>query len=218
MPPKYNRKNISQETSSLLTKCASNISDKFWKQFFEELSIGKCSGNVCIDKNTLYCSNKKVSMVIQNNKSIQELTNDIYKFITTNTEISSNEDNAKKLKEIETQKKTKYLSIKNKNNKDIMIINYVINMRTKYKMNWKNTSSLLSLINDGFLYKIQTLDDIKYKDGNILKINGIKYNKLTGQFENEYLESCIKTSKEKNILLSSDGWVRYYKKMIKTIW
>ena len=102
---------------------------------------------------------------------------------------------------------TTWTEIRRKNTKEIIIIRFVLRMKSKYKLTWDATKDLYSLINIGLLSKTQTSKDIIFKDKRIQTIEGIEYNG-NGNFINKFSTNIIDDEKEDKE--ENDKYLYYY--------
>ena len=102
--------------------------------------------------------------------------------------------------------------IKKKNIKNILIENFVIDMKNKHNLSDKLCKKLLSIIKIGIIFKTILSDDIKYKDGKINNIEGIVFNNKKIKFNKNIYKSSNKISsqiiieKKSNI---SENWPKF---------
>ena len=199
-----------------ILKCCDYIKDDFWKTIFENMSYGKCPGCIYISNNTVYSSNKKksFSFIIDEKKHPKDLFLELRDIIMKNTALCSSADTKlKKDKISEDEEKDKITSsttwteIRRKNTKEIIIIRFVLRMKSKYKLTWDATKDLYSLINIGLLSKTQTSKDIIFKDKRIQTIEGIEYNG-NGNFINKFSTNIIDDEKEDKE--ENDKYLYYY--------
>ena len=109
--------------------------------------------------------------------------------ILENTNLYSSRDLKKKKvdmelakKEIEKVKKVdKFSMIKSKVVREMLIINFVIKMKYKYNLSWKQSKLLLSTISVAFLCKNIISADVVYSNSEIKSINGLSFS--NGDFE-----------------------------------
>ena len=143
----------------IFSDCVKHTTDEFWKSFFKDLSIGKCPKSIYISNNTIYSSNKKKGFFyiiptdnINNTKTSKEVFTELRELITANTSIRSSIDISKKKAELRRKKSnaitndTTWSDIRKKNVRELLLINYAIRMKKKYKLDWDSARYLYSLI------------------------------------------------------------------------
>ena len=104
--------------------------------------------------------------------------------------------------------KLTWSSIKKKNTKDTLIEEFVINMKAKYKLTFKQSRILLSELNTFFCLKVLSSKDVVYKEGSINSINGVTFKKgsfeITKDMKLKRLNNIVQLSESK---LMSDNWI-----------
>jgi hypothetical protein len=220
MVVKLRKSVVKQEIGKILRELSKLSNDEYWKNIFEDLGNGKYSNTIFVDGNTIYCSNK-CSYGIQIEKPLQETYEELCEFLSKNAKLVSQQENDKKVKLIESKKtrkkSNKWSSIKKKTFREISIINFVLESKKKYALNKEKTRDLLTLINMGFIYKLQDSDNVQFDNGKITSIDGIEYNSQTKTFENVREDSHIKESKRKVYTKISDFWEKYHGIMLKPL-
>jgi hypothetical protein len=210
----------------IFLECCELIEDTFWKNVFEDLSYGKCPYGTYISKDFLCCNykNKEFSYKIEN-KNPKQLYDDIYILFIKKLGLLSHQDKIEKkinFNNIETEIKEyrkSWSNIRKKNIKDLLIENYVIEMKKKHSLTLKQARNLLSMIFIGMVFKVINVKDIDYEDGVIKNINGISfknkqviYEKDMYKFETNITSYIII---EKNLM--SDSWYKYLESLKKII-
>lgn len=161
-------------------ECCKFAEDIFWKNIFEDMAYGKCIPSTYISNEVLYCSykDKNFSYVISN-KEPNILYYDIYKLLNKKLGILSYKDKVqKKIKFFETEEKIRksrisWNDIKKKNLKELLIELYILDLKKKYNLTMKQCKYLAYILNIAIIFKVIGSKDIIYKDGKIVKINGI---------------------------------------------
>lgn len=202
----------------IFLECFQYTTDSFWENIFEDLSYGKCPYGTYINKNFLCCNykDKEFSYKIEK-KNPQQLYNDIYNLLAVKLGLLSSRDKLKKklvFNNIEEElkfNKNKWTDIRKKNIKDLLIENYVIDMKNKYLLSNKQSKNLLSSIFIGMIFKVINIKDICYNDGKINSINGISfeknkiiYDKNIYDFDINF-QKCILIDKP----MMSENWNKY---------
>jgi hypothetical protein len=172
-------------------ECLQFINDAFWENIFEDLAYGKTPYGTYISKDFLCCNykDKEFSYKIEK-KDPETLYNDIYSLLGKKLGILSLRDKTNRqidFQNIENELKEcrkNWANIRKKNIKDLLIERYVLNMKTKYSLSYKQSQTLLSTIFIGLVFKVISVKDIKYSDGSITEIDGITFDEKDFKFEN----------------------------------
>jgi len=199
-------------------ECLKFISDAFWENIFEDLAYGKTPYGTYINKEFLCCNykDKEFSYKIEK-KDPETLYNDIYSLLGKKLGILSIRDKTNRQidfqnieNELKECRKT-WSNIRKKNIKDLLIERYVLNMKTRYSLSYKQAQTLLSTIFIGLVFKVISVKDIKYSDGNITEIEGISFTNKEFKFEKNIYGNDIEF--RKCILLDensmSDNWEKF---------
>jgi hypothetical protein len=165
----------------IFLECSELSCDTFWKNIFEDLAYGQTPYGTYISKGFFCCSykNKEFSYKIEKN-DVQELFSDIQE-LCKRVGILSYEDKIQKkidFKNAESDMKgirMKWCSIRKKNLKDFLIENYVIRMKKEYNLDYKQAKYLNYVIFIAMIFKIITIKDIEYEEGEIKNIQGISF-------------------------------------------
>lgn len=202
----------------IFLECFQYTTDSFWENIFEDLSYGKCPYGTYINKNFLCCNykDKEFSYKIEK-KNPQQLYNDIYNLLAVKLGLLSSRDKLKKkmdFNNIEEElkfNKNKWTDIRKKNIKDLLIENYVIDMKNKYLLSNKQSKNLLSSIFIGMIFKVINIKDICYSEGKINSINGIRFEKNKIIYDKNIYDFDINFQKciliDKPIM--SENWNKY---------
>jgi len=208
----------------IFLECFEYTTDSFWENIFEDLSYGKCPYGTYINKNFLCCNykDKEFSYKIEK-KNPQQLYNDIYNLFAKKLGLLSSRDKLKKkldFNNIEEElkfNKNKWTDIRKKNIKDLLIENYVIDMKNKYSLSNKQSKNLLSSIFIGMIFKVINIKDICYNDGKINNINGIQFEKNKIIYDKNIYDFDINFQKciliDKPIM--SENWNKYISNLKK---
>ena len=209
-----------------LLECCSHTSDIFWECIFEDLSYGKCPYGTYITKDFFCCNykNKEFSYKIEK-KEPEILYNDIYELLSKKLGLLSHKDKIKKkidfsiLEDEIKENRKNWSNIRKKNIKDLLIENYVIEMKKKYSLSIKQSRELLSSIFIGMVFKVITVKDIDYSDGIIKNIDGISFKKKQIIFERDIYDFDINITPyiivDKKSM--SDNWEKYLELLRKLI-
>ena len=199
-------------------ECLQFINDAFWENIFEDLAYGKTPYGTYINKDFLCCNykNKEFSYKIEK-KDPKTLYNDIYSLLGKKLGILSIRDKTNRqidFQNIENELKEcrkNWANIRKKNIKDLLIERYVLNMKNKYSLSYKQAQTLLSTIFIGLVFKVISVKDIKYSDGNITEIDGISFSNKEFKFEKNIYGNDIEFRKcillDKNSM--SDNWEKF---------
>ncbi len=223
-------KRVKEVVYPILQECCSFFKDDFWIKLFDDLSRGRCPKGISIYKDVISSTYKRNGFTytfmgdgITAAKIVEELPN-----ILKNTVcIFSSKDIINKKVDFSTAN-SDYLNImttdnwkkiKNKKMRENLLINFAISMKKKYKMNVQSTKNLYTLIKYCVLYdKTHTADDIIMKDGEVVKIEGIEYDKKEKVFVNTKDKESYETvsEKEKTDYLKNK-WETFVSTLIKEI-
>lgn len=210
----------------IFLECCESIEDTFWKNVFEDLAYGKCPYGTYISKDFLCCNykNKEFSYKIEK-KDPEVLYTDIHTLFVKKLGLLSHKDKIDKKidfvnieNEIKESRKS-WSNIRKKNIKDLLIENYVISMKNKYVLSLKQARHLISLIFIGMVFKVITVKDIEYEDGEIKNIEGIKFGKKKIILEKDIYDFDVTISPyiliEKKLM--SDTWEKYLENLRKLV-
>ena len=210
----------------IFLECCQYTDDIFWENIFEDLAYGKTPYGTYISKDFLCCNykDKEFSYKIEKKKSTQ-LYSDIYLLLSKKLGLLSPRDRIKKKidfynieEEIKESRKS-WTSIRKKNIKDLLIENYVIDMKNKYSLSIRQSKYLLSIIFIAMIFKVITVKDIKYENGKIEHIEGIeiKKKKITLLRDVYNIESSINRCIIIDSNLMSDNWDKYITSLKKNL-
>ena len=210
----------------IFLQCIQYTTDSFWENIFEDLAYGKSPYGTYINKSFLCCNykNKEFSYKIEKKDSLQ-LYNDVYNLLAKKLGLLSVRDKINKkidfnnIEEDLKHTRKSWNNIKKKNIKDLLIENYVIEMKNKYSLSIKQSRKLISSIFIGMIFKVLSVKDINYEDGKILDIDGIKFNEKEViyerdiyNFDNDF-RKCILIDKT----LMSDNWEKFLTNINKIV-
>ena len=206
-------------------ECFQYITDSFWETIFEELAYGKPPYGTYISKGFLSCSykEKEFSYKIEN-KNPEILYNDVMNLLSKKLGLQSQrEKNKKKLdmqvfeNELKDYRKC-WNNIRRKNIKDLLIEQYVIDMKHKHNFDLKQAQNLLSMIYISMIFKVITSKDILYENGSIMNIEGIHFKNKKIVLDREIFNvdhatrKCILIENKK---LMSDMWPKFLQNLEK---
>ena len=157
--------------------------DTFWKDTFENLSYSICPSGSYINKGFI-CSNIKGKEFVYKfiDKDPQIIYENVYKLLKEKLNIMSRNERNVLLKEfdeveqnIKKIRQGSWVDIKKKSIKDILFQNYVIHMKQEFNLSNYQIKKLYNVINLCIVLKSISNNDIIYKDGEIVSINGIQF-------------------------------------------
>jgi hypothetical protein len=199
-------------------ECCEFAFNAFWENVFEDLAYGKTPYGTYIHKNFLCCSykNKEFSYKIER-KDPKTLCDDIYNLLTKKLGILSQKEKVKKRVDFhETESRIKEFrqewgNIRKKNIKDLLVQRYVVDMKNKHLLSFKQAKYLLSVIFIAMVFKVITSKDIEYSNGKIQNIDGIEFTKKKIIVKRDVYNIDVNFSPEvladKKIM--SDNWDKY---------
>ena len=208
----------------IFLECCEFIEDTFWKNVFEDLAYGKCPYGSYISKDFFCCNYKNKEFIYKiEKKDTQVLYNDIYDLLVKKLGLLSHKDKIKKkvdfvnIENSIKEYRKNWSNIRKKNIKDLLIENYVIDVKNKHSLSIKQARNLLSLIFIGMVFKVITVKDIMYEDGVIQNIEGISFKdkeivleRDIYEFESNTLPFVIIEKK-----LMADTWEKYLENLKK---
>jgi len=210
----------------IFLECCQYTNDIFWENIFEDLAYGKTPYGTYISKDFLCCNykDKEFSYKIEKKTSIQ-LYNDIFSLLHKKLGLLSPRDKIKKkidfhnIEEEIKESRKNWASIRKKNIKDLLIENYVIDMKNKYCLTMNQSKYLLSVIFIAMIFKVITVKDIKYENGKIEHIEGIDIKKKKITLLRDIYN--IDTSVNRCIIIDSnfmsDNWDKYITSLKKNL-
>lgn len=166
----------------VLAECSLLIKDEFWKQFYEDLSLGKSTKGIYITNGNIHTSNKRNGFTYNiSDKDPEVILTELHHLLLSHTSIHSCKDINRKrqiIDEIEEEfkcyDKGKWTSIKRKNIRSMCILNYAISLRKKYDLTWPATINAYRRIVMAFEYKTHNSKDVEYSNGVITNIDDIE--------------------------------------------
>ena len=210
----------------IFLECFEFTTDSFWENVFEDLAYGKTPYGTYINKNFLCCNykNKEFSYKIEK-KDPEQLYNDVYNLLAKKLGLLSVTDKLNKkidfnnIEEDLKNTRKSWNNIRKKNIKDLLIENYVINMKNKYKLSVIQSRKLISTIFIGLIFKVFLVKDINYNNGVIESIDGITFEDNKVILERNIYD--IENDYRKYILIDktfmSDNWEKYLNNLQKLL-
>lgn len=209
----------------IFLECSEICNDSFWKNIFEDLSYGQAPYGTFISKGFFCCNykNKEFSYKIEK-KDVHQLQEDIcglcmrIGILSHDDKIRKNSD-FRKFEDDLKDSNHKWCSIRKKNVKDFLIENYVIKMKEKYNLSVKQSKYLNYVIFITLIFKVISIKDIEYSNGEINNIKGISFKdkKVIVEKDIYAFESakCIFVDDDKKMM--SDNWSKYIAQLKKSI-
>ena len=165
-------------------ECCQYADDTFWENIFEDLAYGKAPYGTYISKEFLCCGYKKKEFSYKIEKKPAEMIyQEVYSLLTKRLGLLSYREKVKKKKiftDLEDSIKDtrkKWVDIKKKNMKELLIELYVTRMKNKHQLSIKQAKYLISIILLAMVFKVITSANINYSDGRIVSIDGIDFSK-----------------------------------------
>ena len=163
-------------------ECFKYIQDTFWETVFEDLAYGKTPYGTYISKGFLSCSykDKEFSYKIEN-KNPEILYNDVFDLLSNKLGLQSQREKNKKKQDLQLFEdelkdyRKSWNNIRRKNIKDLLIEQYVMDMKNKHHFDIKQSQYLLSVIYISMIFKVIVSKDIIYENGIITNIEGITF-------------------------------------------
>lgn len=167
----------------VLMECADIVQDDFWRQFYKDMSSGKGTRGIYISNGIIKTSNKRGGFSYSiTDKAPEVIIRELHYLLTTHTSICSRKDINKKLKlleeleeELNQYDQSKWTSIKRKNIRNMLIVNYIIHLKCLHGFTWSKAENAFKVIMNAFESKTHSSKDIEYSDGKITDINGFEY-------------------------------------------
>ena len=168
----------------IFLECCQYADDTFWENIFEDLAYGKAPYGTYISKEFLCCGYKKKEFSYKIEKKPAEMIyQEVYSLLTKRLGLLSYREKVKKKKiftDLEDSIKDtrkKWVDIKKKNMKELLIELYVTRMKNKHQLSIKQAKYLISIILLAMVFKVITSANINYSDGRIISIDGIDFSK-----------------------------------------
>jgi len=167
----------------ILQECALLSKDDFWKQFYEDLSIGKSTKGIYIINGSIQTSNKRNGFTYNiTDKSPEDIITELHSLLINYTGIYSKKDVAKRKQfvdeieeELKEYKNSKWTSIKRKNVRLMLLADFAIYLGKKHSLPWSKVIQSFETIISAFDNKTHKSKDISYKNGKVLAIDDIEF-------------------------------------------
>lgn len=168
---------------SILLDCSELVSDEYWKQFYKDLATGKSTKGIYITNGIIQTSNKRNGFIYSiTDKTPETIVKELHHLLITHTNICSKKDISKKLQiikqiedEINYYKSCKWSSIKRKNYRNMLLVEYCLYLKRKYNLSWTNTINAYKIIIFAFDSKTHSSNDVVYNNGKVTNIYDIIY-------------------------------------------
>ena len=169
-----------------LFEAANLITDEYWKNYFLEMSKGKCK-KVYVDASSVSYNFKRQSfMYIYKDKSPEEIAVELKRIINNTMMIFSDMDMISEEQEMgvianefnDAKKEDNWKKIKNRKMKDHLITRYIMNQKEKCKLTWEEARRAYQTINNAlFHFYTHSSDDISMQNGDMIGIDEITISK-----------------------------------------
>ena len=205
-------------------ECCQYADDTFWENIFEDLAYGKAPYGSYISKDFLCCSYKKKEFSYKiEKKSADVIYEEVYALLTKRLGLLSQREKVKKKKvfsDLEDSIKDtrkKWVDIKKKNMRELLIELYVTRMKNKHMLSVKQAKYLISIILIAIVFKVITSANIDYSDGRINSIDGIDFAKKQVVITRDFYS--FETNFGPHIVLDkkvmSDNWEKFLENLRK---
>lgn len=168
----------------IFLKCCIYLTDPFWIYLFEDFAYSKCPFGIIIqDNNYIYSiqKNKEFSYFF-GNKDPETIVSELSDLLSTRLNILSQKDHFSQRNRYVSYYQsfidniTSWNEIKRKKFKDLLLEQYVLEIRQTYNYSWSLTHQIYSILLIGIQFKIILPKHIHYKNGKILRIDGLIFN------------------------------------------
>jgi hypothetical protein len=201
---------------TVFLKCSVIAVGDFWKGIFEDLACGKTPYGTYISKDFLCCNkkDKEFSYKIDESADPQTVYNEIVDIFTKIHIFNDNDKTYQKIAEYNELIRTQLMvsdwnSIRIKSDKDMFLEKFVIEMKHKYKLSYKQSYLLLNLIYIGLVFKIISNTDIDYNNMKINGISGLTFTQGNYTFDKNIFGSKKVLSEVIEKKYMSNNWLKY---------
>jgi hypothetical protein len=205
-------------------ECCQYAEDIFWENIFEDLAYGKAPYGTYISKDFLCCGYKKKEFSYKiEKKSPESIYTDVYALLTKRLGLLSQREKVRKKKifsDLEDSIKDtrkKWVDIKKKNMRELLIELYVTRMKIKHTLSIKQAKYLISIILIAMVFKVITSSNIDYNNGRINSIDGIDFAKKQVVITRDFYS--FETSFAPHIVLDkkvmADNWEKFLENLRK---
>lgn len=174
-----------------LLKCCNYIIDPFWKSVFINLAYGTTPHGVFINKGYIMCSykEKEFSYKLDPQKDVYECYTEIMALFKKKLGLISPQEILKNQDELHSK-----TNDKKKISRDILIENFIIDMRKQYDLTFHQCRGLLTNILTLFKLNIFTTGNLVMENDHIVEINGLNFKNKKYFFDKIIIQNCDKTS------------------------
>ena len=201
----------------IFVRCSCLTTDKYWMSIFEDLAYNKTPLGSYIKNNALYIRGTKSSVLIDLD-DVEKTYDNVYGLLSHELHLMSP---LHRLELLDTHHQKIYWAVwkdvRGKNNQDLLIELFTVDMMKKYKLTLTQSKILQSNIHTGILFKSIEKGNITMLNGRIFEIDGIyfdvgnvKYDETL--FDFDLVEASIAKPKYK---LIGDLWSKYMDKYKK---
>ena len=213
----------------ILSECADLAKDEFWKQLYHDLSAGKVTKGIFISHGVIQSTNKRNGFQYSiADKAPEVIIVELHHLITTHTSICSRKDVSKKQafiedleKELVDYSKGKWTSIKRKNLRMILLVDYALHLQKAHNLDWTATMAAHRTIVRAFDDKTHSSRDVEYEDGKIISIQDIELDddgkSIINTREDSSQTSEISTTESNRPGLLNSLWEPYLAARLKTL-
>lgn len=166
----------------MFLRCCLHLSDPFWKYIFEDLAYNKTPYGVVLNNDGLHSIVRhKEFSVMFDGKTDEQITTEICAHFSQKLSIMSHKDHVFQRNTCENAYEqimkniTSWNDIKKKRIKDLLVEQYVLEMKRSYDLSMCLTRILYSIIYVGIQFKTITTKHVRCSAGKITSIEGISY-------------------------------------------
>jgi hypothetical protein len=212
----------------ILSECASLVKDEYWRQFYDDLAVGKPTKGIWISNGVVQTSNRRNGFSYNiTDKAPEVIIAELHHLLIAHTSICSRKDMIKQkqfMKEIEEEleeyDRGKWTSIKRKHMRTMLLVDYAINLGKRYKLSWPAIIGAYNVITNAFESKTHNSKDVSYENGEIVDIDDIELDTDKGVIVNirkdDIPDSCPDDEPKHAVILQS-LFEPYLAAWIKTI-
>ncbi len=208
-------------------ECQDFTLDQYWKDIFYMCACNKFPKGVSYDdqQRTIYIRIQTTGKPKRDITDLPQDSNEIFGVMTDlfrdKLGMRSPRDLCIQKEELEEARKSKEINLdcewrklKPRYQRDLMIMNYVIDLKGEYSLSHKEARQLLSTIKVGFQMKKLSPNDVDYIDRRIRGMKGLEYDKSIGEFiitnEANIVSKSDKGTPSKKFNQAIDRYIRKY--------
>jgi hypothetical protein len=206
----------------IFEECKNFTLDRFWIDCFSNFACNRFPQGVKYDpkhKNLILKIGNKAAEVIALPDDPPELFTTLMMVMKQKLGMRSTRDLKIQKEEIEHALKQRdidleggFKKIKPKHLKDQLIMNYIMSLKEKYGLNASEYNTVVSMVLLGFQFKSITPDSVRYENGVIQHIDGLKFDAKKRKFT---LPSYAKIPTKVEKVSTSDKFITGMHKFIK---